>query len=109
LEEARQHPAISGSAENEASPEAREAARLRVVALQAFYVHAALYVVANVVMFTVNLVMGGPSWFLWPLLFWAAGLAIHAAEAYRLFPLFGTAWETRLMRRLLDDESRGRR
>ena len=96
---------MSGPAEPEA-PEARERARLRVVALQAFYVHAALYVVANVVMFSVNLLTGGPKWFLWPLLFWAIGLAIHAAEAFGLFPLFGTAWETRLMRRLLDDERR---
>jgi 2TM domain len=91
-----------------ASSDALQQARLRVVALQAFYVHAALYVAANVVMFAVNLVVGGPSWFLWPLFLWAAGLAVHAAEAFRLFPLFGTAWEQRLMRRILDEQQRDR-
>jgi hypothetical protein len=97
---------VSAQRDQDVSPEAWARARLRVVALQAFYVHAVLYVVANTVMFTVHLVSGGPSWFLWPLLCWAAGLAVHAAEAYRLFPLFGTTWETRQMRRLVDAERR---
>ena len=93
----------------EVSTDALSRARLRVAALQAFYVHAAIYVLSNVVMFSVNLVTGGPSWFLWPLLLWAAGLAVHAAEAFGLFPLFGTAWETRLIHRLLEQETRRRR
>ncbi|MGE5145247.1 MAG: 2TM domain-containing protein [Candidatus Eiseniibacteriota bacterium] len=97
---------MSGADEPEAAPEAWQRARLRVVAQQAFYVHAVLYVAANALMFTVNLVMGGPRWFLWPLFLWAAGLAVHAAAAFGVFPLFGTAWETRRLRRLAEDEQR---
>lgn len=97
---------MSAQRDQDVSPETWARARLRVVALQALYVHAAVYVVANTVMFTVNLVTGGPSWFLWPLLCWAAGLAVHAAEALGIFPLFGTTWETRQIRRLLDAERR---
>jgi len=99
---------MNGPDERDVDPEAWERARRRVVALQAFYVHAGLYVAGNVVMFTANLLTGGPKWFLWPLLLWAAGLAVHAAEAFRLFPLFGTAWETRLLRRIVDEERRRR-
>jgi hypothetical protein len=97
---------VTGQRDQDVSAETWHRARLRVVALQAFYVHAAVYVVANTVMFTVNLVTGGPSWFLWPLLCWAVGLLVHALEAFRLFPLFGTAWEARQIRRLLDAERR---
>jgi hypothetical protein len=99
---------MKGRGRVEVSTDALSRARLRATALQAFYVHGAIYVLANVVMFSVNLVTGGPSWFLWPLLLWAAGLAVHAAEAFGVFPLFGTAWETRLIRRLLEEESRRR-
>jgi hypothetical protein len=41
-------------------------------------IHAACYVIVNVVLAAINLSSGGNLWFQWPLIGWGIGLAYHA-------------------------------
>ena len=45
-----------------------ERARKRVQALKGFYIHAATYVLVNIMLFVINLMTGGGWWFFWPLI-----------------------------------------
>lgn len=55
-------------------------ARRRVKARLGLYVHAAVYVAVNAVLFLVQTrTTPGVLWNLWPLAGWGVGLAIHAA------------------------------
>jgi hypothetical protein len=51
-----------------------ERARARVQALGGFYVHAAVFVLANLGLFAINLLTSREYlWFVWPLLGWGFG------------------------------------
>jgi 2TM domain len=73
----------------------------RVHALRGFYIHATAYVLVNLLLFAIDWLTPGNSWFYWPLLVWGFGLASHGAFVL----LFGGApfakWEERKVRKLL--------
>jgi hypothetical protein len=51
----------------------------RVNARLALYIHLAIYVAVNLLLLLINLLTSpGYLWFLWPLLGWGLGIAIHA-------------------------------
>lgn len=56
--------------------------RVRVQGMRrAFLYHLVPFILVNVFLATLNLVVGGPPWFLFPLLGWAIGLGSHAMVA----------------------------
>jgi hypothetical protein len=83
-----------------------ERARARVQALKGFYVHAAVFLVVNAGLFGINVLVGGPWWFYWPLIGWGIGLGVHALAVFGFGgggPL-GRDWEERKVREMLDRE-----
>jgi len=63
--------------------------------------HALIYVVANAMLLAVDLLTPGPVWFVYPLLFWGAGLAMHHALVKAL--LSDPGWAERRAERLRRD------
>lgn len=52
--------------------------------VRGFAVHLFLYLAVNILLIGINLTITPESqWFIWPLLGWGAGLAVHAFVAYR--------------------------
>lgn len=80
-----------------------EQARKRIKELKGYYGHLASYVVVNLFLFTLNMITSpGDIWFIYPLLGWGIGLAIHT------FDVFGTGvdWESRKLDKLTGRERR---
>jgi hypothetical protein len=81
-------------------------AKARVDALRGFYIHALVYVVVNLGLFTINMLTSRDSlWFYWPLFGWGIGLAINAVVVFT-GGLFGPDWEERKIREEVDAERR---
>lgn len=81
-----------------------EAARKRVEALKGFYIHAVVYVLVNVMLFTVDFLTPGGFWFFWPMLGWGIGLGVHAVNTFVLDGTMGRDWDQRKIRDLMDRE-----
>ena len=62
--------------------------------------HAAVFVVVNMLLAAVEFPHGGMRWHLWPLGWWALGLAIHAAVV--AFSLRSEGLRARMVARELD-------
>lgn len=88
-----------------------KAARRRVRALRSFYHHALIYLVVNSLLAAVNLLTDpGRIWFVYPLLGWGIGLAIHALNTFGFVGPFGPEWERRKIEQILAaEEKRGGR
>lgn len=88
------------------------AARRRAHELRSFYQHALIYLVVNALLAGLNLWTDPDElWFIFPLLGWGVGLAIHGFTTFGFGGLFGPDWERRKIEQLMaaDDEKRGRR
>lgn len=58
-------------------------AKKRVEAKLSFYIHAAIFCAVNAVLIIINLSSTTDKiWFIWPLLGWGIGLALHAALVF---------------------------
>jgi len=57
-------------------------AKRRVALKTGFAIHALVYVLVNAGLLAVNLSNGGQRWFLFPLLGWGLGLAIHGIVTF---------------------------
>lgn len=57
----------------------------RVEALKGFYIHAAVFVMVNLGLFTINALTAGTWWFYWPLIGWSIALGINGLVVF----LFG--------------------
>ena len=70
--------------------------------LRAFYNHLLVFVVVNLFLFIVDY-LGGPDewWFYWPLLGWGVGLAVHGLHTFVGARAFGSDWEERKARELM--------
>ena len=70
-----------------------------------FFEHFRSYLIVNAVLFAIDLVTSGGTWFFWPLFGWGIGLAFDAAEAF--YPKEKDV--ERGVRRLLKKEQKERR
>ena len=66
----------------------REAAIKRLEAKRGFSIHAAMYVIVNILLVVVWAVTGhGYFWPIWPIAGWGIGLAVHAYVTYFQKPI----------------------
>jgi fatty acid desaturase len=81
-------------------------ARRSVPALRSFYLHAILYAAVMALLFAIDW-LGGPGWwFVWPLLGWGIGVAMHGISVFGIGGLFGEAWQERKTQEMLEQERR---
>lgn len=74
-----------------------EQARERIEELKGYYSHLAAYIAVNLFLFGLNMATSpGHLWFIYPLLGWGIGVAIHTAEVFWT----GPDWESRKMEEL---------
>ena len=75
-------------------------AKSRAIAKLAFYIHAAVFGVVNIILMTINLALAPQNiWFIWPMLGWGIGLAAHAGFLY-----FPSQWGHKLVRKMIRRE-----
>lgn len=80
-------------------------ARERVEELKSFYSHLIVYVIVNAGLFLFNMLTAPDRlWFIFPLLGWGIGLAIHAFWVFAGNRLFSREWEEREIRRIMERE-----
>jgi len=72
-------------------------ARKRAGAKLGWYVHALVYVIVNVGMFTWSQYSGSRRWSVAPMLGWGLGLVLHGVSVFVLSQ--GSAWRERLAER----------
>ena len=92
---------------NENEQTAYRRAHQRMQELKSFYSHLAVYIVANLGMFLIN-ILTTPDvlWFVWPLLGWGVGLALHAFWLFAGDWFFGKDWEDRQIRKIMEKQKR---
>jgi hypothetical protein len=78
----------------------------RVEALKGFYIHAAIFVLVNLGLFTINALTAGNWWFYWPLIGWSVALGINALVVFVFGGMgpWGEAWEERKTREMMEKE-----
>jgi len=82
-----------------------ERAKKRAEELKGFYHHLLSYVLVNAFLILINLwTSPGYHWFWWPLLGWGIGLAIHAATTFFPGMFWGSDWEERKIKELMDKD-----
>jgi len=80
-------------------------AQERVQQLRGFYLHTAIYMIVNLFLLVLNLLTSPTMlWFLWPLLGWGAGLAVHAFIVFGAASTLGREWEERKIRQIMEQE-----
>ena len=80
-------------------------AKKRVEALKGFYTHLTVYVLVNLLLFTINMLTSPDSlWFYWPLLGW--GIAV-GLQALRVFGIGGRIGAEREEREISESMERG--
>ena len=84
-------------------------AKERVEAIKGFYIHLTVYVVVNLILFSINMITSPDSlWFFWPLMGWGIGFAFHALSVFVFSPGFGPGfgadWEERKIKELMDKD-----
>jgi hypothetical protein len=82
-----------------------EEAKQRVSEIKGFYQHLAVYVVINAGLVAINLLTSPRYlWFVWPLLGWGIGVALHALTTFG--GLWGKAWEERKINEIMGKDRR---
>lgn len=82
-----------------------EEAKKRVEEIKGFYYHLVSYIVVNVVLVVINLLTSPEYlWFIWPILGWGVGLAIHAFTVFG--NLWGKSWEERKIKEIMEKDKR---
>jgi uncharacterized membrane protein len=85
-----------------------EQAKKRVTELKDFYQHLIVYLAVNAFLVVINLLTSpGHLWFYWPLLGWGIGVAIHAATVFGSSKFWGSRWEERKIKELMDKDKPG--
>ncbi|MBM7691395.1 hypothetical protein JOC77_000800 [Peribacillus deserti] len=79
-------------------------AKKRVQNLKAFYLHAAVYVLVNIMLLFINLSSdAGNWWFVYPLCGWGIGLIVHGLSTV-VFGNFGSEWEERKIKEYMNKQ-----
>ena len=85
-----------------------EKAAKRAEELKEFYQHLVSYVVVNAFLVVVNLLTSpGYKWFVWPLLGWGIGVALHAAGVFGRTWFWGDEWQERKVKELMERDRDG--
>jgi len=80
-------------------------AKERVEAIKGLYIHLTVYVVVNLILFSINMIVSPDGlWFFWPLMGWGVGLAIHALSVLGFGRWFSADWEERKIAELMEKE-----
>jgi hypothetical protein len=80
-------------------------AKKRVEAIKGLYIHLTVYVVVNLILFSINMIVSPDSlWFYWPLMGWGIGVVFHALSVLGFSRAFGGDWEERKIRELMEKE-----
>ena len=80
-------------------------AKERVEAIKGFYIHLTVYVVVNLILFSINMIVSPAGlWFFWPLMGWGVGLAIHALSVLGFGRWFSADWEEKKIAELMKKE-----
>ena len=80
-------------------------AQKRVEAIKGFYIHLIVYVVVNLILFSINMIVSPDSlWFFWPLMGWGIGLFMHALSVFVFGGGFSADWEERKIQELMEKE-----
>jgi len=78
-------------------------AKKRVEALKGFYTHLTVYILVNLLLFTINMLTSpGSLWFYWPLLGWGIAVALHALRVFGFGRRFDAEWEERKINELME-------
>ena len=80
-------------------------ARKKVKEIREFYEHLMVFILVSVILIVINL-MTSPEylWFIWCLLGWGIGVAIHGLKAFDVSPAFNKEWEERKIKEILEKE-----
>jgi hypothetical protein len=78
-------------------------AKERVEEIKSFYIHLIVYVVINLMLFTINITTSpGYLWFIWPLAGWGIAVVLHAVRVYA--GTLGADWEEKKITELMGDK-----
>jgi hypothetical protein len=80
-------------------------AKKRVQAIKEFYTHLTVYVLVNLLLFTINMLTSPDNlWFFWPLMGWGIAVALHALRVFGSGGRLGAEWEERKIKELMEQE-----
>ena len=80
-------------------------AKERVEAIKGLYIHLIVYVVVNLILFTINMITEPNNmWFIWPLMGWGIGFAMHSLSVFGFGPGFAADWEERKIKEFMENE-----
>lgn len=90
---------------NSISEERYLKAQKRVEDLKGFYGNLSSYMIVNTGLMILNLVTSPDQlWFIYPLLGWGIGVAIHAMAVFNYIPFLSRDWEDRKIKELMNKE-----
>jgi hypothetical protein len=80
-------------------------AKERVDEIKGFYTHLTVYIVINLMLFTINMLTSPEGlWFIWPLMGWGVAIVLHALSVYSPGLGLGADWEQRKIKELMEEE-----
>ena len=80
-------------------------AQERVKEIKGLYIHLIVYIVVNLILFSINIIFSPAYlWFFWPLMGWGIGLAMHTLSVYGFGRWFSADWEERKIREIMEKE-----
>ena len=78
-------------------------AKERVEQIKGFYIHLIVYVVVNLILFSINMIVSPDNlWFFWPLIGWGIAIVLHALVVFG--GLLGSNWEEKKIAELMEEE-----
>ena len=82
-------------------------ARKKVKEIKGFYVNLVCYVLVISFLTFINFKFSPDHlWFYWPMLGWGIGLLFHGIGVFNLVPFFGSDWEEKKIKELMDEEKK---
>ncbi len=80
-------------------------AQARLKELKKFYTSLGSYLIVTLFLLVVNyLTDWDHKWFLWVVLGWGLGIALHAFKVFGFLGIFGREWEERKIKELMDKD-----
>ena len=91
--------------ESQNGTELLERAKKRVEDTRGLYIHLGVYVIVNSALFAINMIVSPDTlWFIWPLLGWGIGVALHVFSFVTEGRLLGPEWEERKLHEIMERE-----